>query len=362
MDKRNSNYQQWQITPAKTGAAAVTITHGDVNKAFYSSVGGTITYTLPQAIAGAGPFYFFVNLGPVIVKPQAADILAGLSAGTSLNLPTGASSNLYGFYCLFAGYWTAYLPTGPITALIAPITISALAGQNSLTVNGANGQYAEVIVSPNVASNSFGLEIIAGTNSSDINLICLNAADNAEYIRLAGDGSIRFNGSNVGGVGLGANVLMYGSNAGGGGSVGVLRMLTVSGGTVTAISTEGANLVNAFYNSIAGASNALLMNNSGTDWGTVGNIGSNIWGLGLNATGLAATTQANCPILWGGTTAQPRIGFYGTTPINQNVGYGTPTNISKTSSLPGTTSTLAQVGGTLAALIADLKAYGLIGA
>jgi hypothetical protein len=42
-------------------------------------------------------------------------------------------------------------------------------------------------------------------------------------------------------------------------------------------------------------------------------------------------------------------------------GYGTPTALSKVSSLPGTGSTLAQVGGTLAALIADLQTHGLIG-
>lgn len=42
-------------------------------------------------------------------------------------------------------------------------------------------------------------------------------------------------------------------------------------------------------------------------------------------------------------------------------GYGTPTSVSKTSSLPGTAASLAQVGGTLAALIADLKSQGVIG-
>jgi len=43
-------------------------------------------------------------------------------------------------------------------------------------------------------------------------------------------------------------------------------------------------------------------------------------------------------------------------------GYGTPTSVSKTSSLPGTAASLAQVGGTLAALIVDLKNQGVIGA
>lgn len=61
----------------------------------------------------------------------------------------------------------------------------------------------------------------------------------------------------------------------------------------------------------------------------------------------------------GSNTSQ--LGFYGaTTLVSQATGYGTPTNVSKTASLTGNTATLAQVGGTLAALIVDLKALGLI--
>lgn len=61
--------------------------------------------------------------------------------------------------------------------------------------------------------------------------------------------------------------------------------------------------------------------------------------------------------------ANNKLAFYdGQSPIVQPTGYGTPTNVSKTASLPGTTATLAQVGGTLAALIADLKSQNLIGA
>ena len=54
------------------------------------------------------------------------------------------------------------------------------------------------------------------------------------------------------------------------------------------------------------------------------------------------------------------LSFYGATAVAQAAGYGTPTGVSKTANLPGTGATLAQVGGTLAALIVDLKALGLI--
>lgn len=58
-------------------------------------------------------------------------------------------------------------------------------------------------------------------------------------------------------------------------------------------------------------------------------------------------------------------GSFSSTPLKFNAGlgingYGVPTSVAKTASLPGTASTLAQVGGTLAALIVDLKAIGVI--
>lgn len=42
-------------------------------------------------------------------------------------------------------------------------------------------------------------------------------------------------------------------------------------------------------------------------------------------------------------------------------GYGTPTNVFKMSSFPGTAATLSQTAGLLAALIVDLEAHGMIG-
>lgn len=55
------------------------------------------------------------------------------------------------------------------------------------------------------------------------------------------------------------------------------------------------------------------------------------------------------------------VGFYGATPPTQPTGYGTPTSVSLTANFPGTGATLAQTGGTLAALITNLKATGIIG-
>ncbi|MGH6822407.1 MAG: hypothetical protein ACREC4_02775, partial [Methylocella sp.] len=77
---------------------------------------------------------------------------------------------------------------------------------------------------------------------------------------------------------------------------------------------------------------------------------------------LSGNNGAQVAVKWRSNAGAPQLGFFGATPIAQPASYGTPTNVVKTANLAGTSATLAQVGGTLAALIADLKAEGIIGA
>lgn len=65
---------------------------------------------------------------------------------------------------------------------------------------------------------------------------------------------------------------------------------------------------------------------------------------------------------WDYSGAAARLGFFGVTPALRPASYGTPTNVSKTASLAGTSASLSEVGGTLAALIADLKTLGILAA
>ncbi len=76
---------------------------------------------------------------------------------------------------------------------------------------------------------------------------------------------------------------------------------------------------------------------------------------------LYANNFGNVAFQWSESGGNVFLGFYGASPADQRVGYGTPTNVSKTASLAGTSASLAEVGGTLAALITDLKTLGLIG-
>jgi hypothetical protein len=96
---------------------------------------------------------------------------------------------------------------------------------------------------------------------------------------------------------------------------------------------------------VVGASNAITLT---TGTGTA--VGS-LQGNGFGQTSLS----------WNSSGTVPQIGFYGTSPQAQPAGYGTPTNVSLTTNFPGTAATLAQTGGTLAALITNLKTLGVIG-
>jgi len=128
---------------------------------------------------------------------------------------------------------------------------------------------------------------------------------------------------------------------------------------------DGLNFVNATFSSgiaIALGNNQQLNLNGGVVVGGAG--GSLVLTTGGSGTifgSLAGNNFAANSLIWGATGTAPELGFFGTAPGTQPTGYGTPTNVALTANLPGTAATLAEVGGTLAALITNLKAIGLIG-
>lgn len=68
------------------------------------------------------------------------------------------------------------------------VTIAAPSSGEGLTVTAvANGDAINVLA-PNTASQSFGVQIKAGTNSTDYSLNAVNAANTTTYFRVRGDG------------------------------------------------------------------------------------------------------------------------------------------------------------------------------
>lgn len=74
------------------------------------------------------------------------------------------------------------------------ITITAPSSGTAFTLNGVANADAFSLVTPNTASQSFGLRIQSGTNSTDYGLRVVNAANSLEYFRVRGDGAIQAGG------------------------------------------------------------------------------------------------------------------------------------------------------------------------
>ena len=84
---------------------------------------------------------------------------------------------------------TAGAPTAISVAQAGNVTIAAPSGGATLTINGVAGQYAEVVNGSATTGQSFGLEIVAGTNASDAALRVINHAVTANLFEMFGDGS-----------------------------------------------------------------------------------------------------------------------------------------------------------------------------
>lgn len=70
------------------------------------------------------------------------------------------------------------------------VVINAPTSGNGLAVTGASGSYAVMVQANSTASNSDGLFVAGGTNSSDNALRIQNATQSANYLGIRGDGSL----------------------------------------------------------------------------------------------------------------------------------------------------------------------------
>lgn len=83
---------------------------------------------------------------------------------------------------------TAFLDISGVGA--TTIHTPTASGFIALQVNSIAGQYGLSVTAPNTASNSDGVEILAGTNSTDTGLIVQNAAGTTTNFRVLGNGAI----------------------------------------------------------------------------------------------------------------------------------------------------------------------------
>jgi hypothetical protein len=132
---------------------------------------------------------------------------AGAAAGVSINGPAGtggAGINLVDgqtgtrAWSLFSGnagvgLFSIYDNTAAATRLqigtTGGVTVNAPTSGVALNVSGLATSYAGQFNGSSSAGNSFGLEIVAGTNSSDVALRVTNQAVTQVFLNLKGDGS-----------------------------------------------------------------------------------------------------------------------------------------------------------------------------
>lgn len=70
------------------------------------------------------------------------------------------------------------------------VTVNAPSSGVAVSASGASGQYAGQFIGLNSSGNSRGLQVIGGTNSSDVALIVANAAQTTNYFEVRGDGVV----------------------------------------------------------------------------------------------------------------------------------------------------------------------------
>lgn len=150
-----------------------------------SSINKQVVIGPPSAV---GPSLTVIGIAPgtianfndgtriVLLQTTAGNTFFGPVTADALNFQTGVGG-LVRLSISAVGNVTINAPTNG-----AALSISGLANNNTVT-----------ITAPNTASQSFGLQIIAGTNSSDFALSVKNAANTQSFLLVSGNGRVTVN-------------------------------------------------------------------------------------------------------------------------------------------------------------------------
>jgi hypothetical protein len=205
--------------PGTSAGAAVTSLAGTANQIAVSASTGAVTVSLPQNVIIPTPasgtaltvnglantFAVIINGASTSGQSAGLSIVAGTtSVDAALSVVNQANNTNF-----FEIFGDGHGHLGPNSSLALSwtvagnVTIAAPASGTALTVNGVAGADTMQISAPNTASNSFGPQISAGTNSSDRALIVNNAANSLNLFQIFGDGGVVAGSATGGDQGLG---------------------------------------------------------------------------------------------------------------------------------------------------------------
>lgn len=169
-------YSNYYVDSGAVNALAVTVSAPQVVS--YAD-GLILEVTVANTTTSATPTLAVNGLGTrTIVHNDNSSLVVGeLIAGQRILVIYDATNNVWRL--LSATY---------VATFNATVTINAVAGKQSLVVNGAANQFAEQILGSSTAGQSWGLNVAAGTNSADFAFQVVNQAQTGQFMRIYGDG------------------------------------------------------------------------------------------------------------------------------------------------------------------------------
>ena len=153
-------------------------------QAVTTSAAGNVTFAAPSS-GNTATFNGVAGGSPIAVS-------AGAVGAPSLTFTTAGNTGIWSSAAANLDISTASTNRINVNST-GNVTVNTPGAGVAVTANGASGQYGIQVVGINSAGNSRGLQVVAGTNSSDVALIVANAASSANYFEVRGDGVVSGN-------------------------------------------------------------------------------------------------------------------------------------------------------------------------
>ena len=246
---------EFKASASNTGACTINVNSVGVvsltNFQGQSLAGGAIIAGTWYRIMYNSTFSCYTVIAPTsqvitsnTISPSAPTNKVGLTASGGVSTACVPIDATYALDVTIAPTWTgAHIFANSVTF---NSTVSFAGG---LTLTGNASQYAATLDGNAGTGVSFGLEVNAGTNSSDVALLVQNAAASTGFFKIDGAGNVTVGAPTGGGKGLGTinatglfvnGVAVLTSSAAGANPTAKIGLATVNGAAATFMRSDGA--------------------------------------------------------------------------------------------------------------------------